>query len=165
MPAPRKYDRSLYLNTEGVLQQEAYALSMAKSKICIFDSSVLKIGLRKYAEALASGCVIAADLPYDYEGLLDDLVIPLNASMTWDEINGVLVNALKDEKEMKRRSAKGILLARKHMVCERKTDLAIDMVEEWHAGFRGYYYTLGHRIGCRDYLLGYKNPNPWCRKL
>ena len=38
-----------------------FANGMRKAQICVFDSSMEKKAIRKYAQAFLSGCVVAAD--------------------------------------------------------------------------------------------------------
>lgn len=44
-----------------VRKREAFAEGMRRAQICVFDSSMERKAIRKYAQALLSGCVIAAD--------------------------------------------------------------------------------------------------------
>lgn len=42
-------------------KRQEFAEGMRNAQICVFDSSMEKKAIRKYAQALLSGCVIAAD--------------------------------------------------------------------------------------------------------
>ena len=44
-------------------QYEEYAKQLGRARICVFDSVIPRKMIRKYAEALMSGCVVAADVP------------------------------------------------------------------------------------------------------
>jgi hypothetical protein len=44
-------------------QYEEYAEQLGRARICVFDSAIPRKMIRKYAEALMAGCVVAADVP------------------------------------------------------------------------------------------------------
>lgn len=44
-----------------IRKREEFAEGMRNAQICVFDSSVEKKAIRKYAQAFLSGCVVAAD--------------------------------------------------------------------------------------------------------
>ena len=44
-------------------QYEEYAEQLGRARICVFDSVIPRKMIRKYAEALMAGCVVAADVP------------------------------------------------------------------------------------------------------
>lgn len=45
-------------------KREEFAQGMREAQICVFDSSMEKKAIRKYAQAFLSGCVVAADCAY-----------------------------------------------------------------------------------------------------
>lgn len=42
-------------------KRQEFAEGMRNAQICLFDSSIEKKAIRKYAQAALSGCVVAAD--------------------------------------------------------------------------------------------------------
>ena len=76
----------------------------------------------------------------------------------------VKVNAaLADEAGLQRKAAAGIRLARRHFTCEHKLERIMDAAAEYRAGFRGYHFPFGFRIGCHSYFTSDNRPaHPWC---
>ena len=113
-------------------------------------------------EALMVGCVPAADLPFEMEEIFREVVIPLSVDMTAGEINEVITKALQDPLDLQKRAAKGLILARKYFSCQKKTERALFLMDEYRNGFRGYYFPYGYRLGCHSYMTPLENVNPWC---
>lgn len=111
-----------------------------------------------------AGCVIASDLPFEMEEIFSDIIIVLDSTQPAYDLNKTIRAALDDEKELRRKAAKGMVLARKHFTCEHKTERALFLLNEHNAAFRGYYLPFGVRLGCHSYLPPYDNVNPWCQK-
>ena len=42
---------------------------LQESKVCMFDSTVIRKSIAKFYEAFLAGCVVASDLPYEMEEL------------------------------------------------------------------------------------------------
>lgn len=159
---PMQYSRR---NTEiqvSVNQQEKYADLLRKSVICIFDSSIVRKSIRKFMESLMSGCVIASDLPFEMEEVFRDIIIPLQSNYTEGELMHVLMEAVKDPVELRRKAAMGIIMAKKYFTCRKKIDSILDIVDEYNKGFRGYKLSFGVRLGCHSYLYPFDKPNVWC---
>lgn len=95
--------------------REAFADGLRKSKICVFDASLERKMIRKYAQAFLSGCVVAGDIPTEHEDALSEFMIPLHPDSTIAEIDQILEDALKDEEELKRKAFLGFAYARKHL--------------------------------------------------
>lgn len=142
--------------------QAKYAKIISSAKICILDSTVTRKTEGKFMDALMSGCVIASDLPFEMEEILKDVIIVLDKSFSPAKINKIIQDALDDPGELKRKAAKGIVLARKHFTCQHKTERMLFLLSEFLNGFRGYYFPYGVRMGCHSYLSPLENVNPWC---
>lgn len=91
--------------------QKDYAKTLSSSRICMFDSSVVRKNIRKFMEALMAGCVPASDLPFEMEEILRDVVIKLDAKMTTKEIGIVIEKELNDDKGLQIKAAEGNTLA------------------------------------------------------
>ena len=63
-----------------------YLTAVAHSRICLFDSSVVRKGLAKFFEALMGGCVPASDLPLEMEDVLQDAMIVLDPTDSEQQI-------------------------------------------------------------------------------
>ena len=71
--------------------------------------------------------------------------------------------ALADPEELQRKAALGMHLARQHFTCEGKLDRILTAAAEHAAGFRGFRFPFGFRIGCHTYFTSDHRPaNPWC---
>lgn len=144
-------------------QFEAYFRSLQTSKICMFDSSIVRKGIAKYFEALMAGCVVAADLPLELEEVLSEAMILLQASDSPQTIADKVNAALADPAGLQRKAARGAQIARQHFTCEHKLERILDAAEEYRAGVRGYHFPFGFRIGCHSYFPSDNRPaHPWC---
>ena len=63
-----------------------YLTAVAHSRICLFDSSVVRKGLAKFFEAMMGGCVPASDLPLEMEDVLQDAMIVLDPTHSRQQI-------------------------------------------------------------------------------
>ena len=145
-------------------QFETYFAALQQSKICMFDSSIIRKGIAKYFEALMSGCVVAADLPYEMEDILSEAMIVLQPDDTAQDIADKVNAALEDPAELQRKAARGIELARQHFTCEHKLERIINAAYEHKTGFRGFHFPFGFRIGCHSYFTSDQRPaHPWCQ--
>ena len=61
-------------------QIKDYLTAIAQSRVCLFDSSVVRKGLAKFFEAMMGSCVPASDLPLEMEEVLRDAMIVLDSS-------------------------------------------------------------------------------------
>jgi hypothetical protein len=112
---------------------------MREAQICVFDSSMEKKAIRKYAQAFLSGCVVAADcmcplsrmvflliylvaVPTEQEAAFRDFMIVLRPEASIEEINTVLYNALQDPAELQRKAMAGFAYAREWLTNTRKVD-------------------------------------------
>jgi hypothetical protein len=143
--------------------QREYSKVLQSSKICILDSTILRGSDRTFFEAMHAGCVIAAEMPFEMEEIFEDVIIQIEKNWSFERIQQVLHDALQDEEDLKRRAAKGIVLAKKHFTCEHKLERALYMMNEHNSGFRGYFMPFGVRLGCHNYLPPFDKVNPWCR--
>ena len=65
----KKHPRDWNLNPEKDLFKENYAKVLAKSRIFIFDSSILNYPVAKYYEGMACNTLVMAPMPHDGEAL------------------------------------------------------------------------------------------------
>ena len=77
---------------------------------------------------------------------------------------GLQVNAaLADPEELQRKAALGLQAARQHFTCEAKLDRILDAAAEHKAGFRGFSFPFGFRLGCHSYHTSDNRPSAaWC---
>jgi hypothetical protein len=110
--------------------REDFAKHLRESKICVFDSSLERKLIRKYAQALLAGCVVvrnfpfsllrelmclqAGDIPTEQEDVLGRFMINLKPSWTIAQINEELSRHLQDEKALEAKALLGFAYARKH---------------------------------------------------
>jgi hypothetical protein len=160
---PNNYSRGNKDYQSLLLPQLLFAHEMQTTKICIFDTSFVKKAIRKFQEALSSGCVIASDMPFEMQELLNGVIIELKFDMTPIQINTIIQEALADEQELKRKAARGLKLAQELFWCERKAERMVRLYEDYVDGHRGYYFPFGYRLGCHSYIDSQPS-NPWCEK-
>ena len=67
-------------------QIHAYLRAISQSRVCLFDSSVVRKGLAKFFEAMMGGCVPASDLPLEMEDVLRDAMIVLDVADSEQQI-------------------------------------------------------------------------------
>ena len=71
--------------------------------------------------------------------------------------------ALADPEELQRKAALGMQIARQQLTCEAKLDRILDAAAEHKAGFRGFNFPYGFRLGCHSYFTSDNRPSaPWC---
>lgn len=58
---PATYEPNHASYAPQIRLRRAFAEGMRNAQICVFDSSILKKAIRKYAQAFLSGCVVAGD--------------------------------------------------------------------------------------------------------
>lgn len=137
-------------------QFATYFESLARSRVCMFDSSIVRKGIAKYFEAMMAGCVVAADLPFEMEELLRDAMVVLEADDSPQAIADKVNAALADPSTLRVKAARGMRLARQHFTCEHKLERILDEAWDYKSGGRGYHFPFGFRIGrqsCRIDLL------------
>ncbi|KAJ9119301.1 hypothetical protein QFC24_005772 [Naganishia onofrii] len=123
--------------------RDDFAKQMRHTKICVFDSSTEKKMIRKFAQALLSGCVVAGDIPTEHEDMLSEFMIELKAS--WDieqRINMELAKHLQDDRELERKAMLGFAYARKHFTNTNKITEMLRLVDRYTQGARGYDYVV-----------------------
>jgi hypothetical protein len=119
---PKAYSDPLETYTVGhpyyskhIRMREEFATGLRETKICVFDSSLERKLIRKYAQAFLSGCVVAGDIPTEHEEALGKFMIKLHPDNTIEEIDEILKTALLDEEELKRKAFLGFAFARKYL--------------------------------------------------
>ena len=98
-----------------IRMRQDFATGLRQTKICVFDSSLERKLIRKYAQAFLSGCVVAGDIPTEHEEALEKFMIKLHPDNTIEEVNDILKTALLDEEELKRKAFLGFAFARKFL--------------------------------------------------
>jgi hypothetical protein len=147
-----------------------FGKAMRESWICIFDSSIIRKTIRKYMEAMLSGCAIAGDIPFDFPDEYKDIIIPLDANWTYVKIDHVLQTHLDNKEDLVNRIERGLALARSEFICEKKVDRILNVVDGYRSGWRGYQFPTSFRIDCNLYYFGENTTEhnerlrkPWCR--
>ncbi|KAJ9112668.1 hypothetical protein QFC22_006170 [Naganishia vaughanmartiniae] len=87
--------------------REDFAAHMRHAKICVFDSSTERKMIRKFAQALLSGCVVAGDIPTENEDILSEFMIELKPTWNIERINTELAKHLQDDRELERKAMLG----------------------------------------------------------
>ncbi|WWD04530.1 hypothetical protein V865_002600 [Kwoniella europaea PYCC6329] len=150
-----------YYETHLKLRQD-FANGMRTSKICVFDASLERKMIRKYAQAFLSGCVVASDLPTEHEEALSKFVIPLKSTWNIERINEVLSHYLNDDELLQQMAMDGFIWARQHMTTTNKVSHLLKMGEHYRSGSRGYEFPYGFSMRCRSYWSGDSYRPPWC---
>ena len=71
--------------------------------------------------------------------------------------------AVADPQQLQRKAALSLQLARDHFTCEAKLDRILDAAAEHRAGFRGFSFPFGFRLGCHSYHPSHEKPSAsWC---
>lgn len=143
-----------------------WAKGMRETKICVFDSSSERKTIRKFNEAFLSGCVVASDIPTEFEELFSNVIIKLNASMTAEEIDSVLRQALERPDLLEQMAIEAFKRARSYFSCKRKVDKLLEAASRYMNGERGYWFPYGYSATCRSYATESKyyqeNYPAWC---
>nr|XP_019009410.1 uncharacterized protein I206_06059 [Kwoniella pini CBS 10737]OCF48191.1 hypothetical protein I206_06059 [Kwoniella pini CBS 10737] len=144
--------------------REDFANGMRTSKICVFDASLERKMIRKYAQAFLSGCVVASDLPTEHEEALSKFVIPLKSTWNIEKINEVLQYYLDNDELLQQMAMDGFIWARQHMTTTNKVSHLLKMADHHRAGSRGYEFPYGFSMRCRSYWSGGNGAYrpPWC---
>ncbi|KAH9811265.1 hypothetical protein DFH28DRAFT_901275 [Melampsora americana] len=128
-----------------------FSSNMRHSKVCVFDGSIEQKFIRKFAQAMLSGCVIASDLPNDHDTIMKNNIIELRLNSTIEEINEAIKEALLDENELKRKATVLLRYARQHLTSTRELDLIIESADRYRNGERGYWFPTPFSSFCRRY--------------
>jgi hypothetical protein len=157
---PEEYNPNSALTISHRKQQSEYATVLGTSRICIFDSSVIRKMIRKFVESAMSGCVIASDMPLEMWVELKPFVIELPHNSTALQIAEIINAAQEDLPDLARRSAEGVKWATSSATCVHKMKTILSAVDAYRAGKRGYYFPHSVALDCYSTLDGVK-PS-WC---
>lgn len=92
----------------------------------------------QYAQALLSGCVVAADLPTEQEGDLSRFMIQLSPTWSFERIEQELQSHLQQPEKLQQMAVDGFLYAREHLTTMAKLSSLVRMVDAYRDGVRGY---------------------------
>ena len=67
VPADYLPDAPLVAN--ATTNYKLFVSRLQESKVCMFDSTIIRKSIAKFYEAFLAGCVVASDLPYEMEEL------------------------------------------------------------------------------------------------
>ncbi|BEI83334.1 hypothetical protein CcaverHIS002_0312020 [Cutaneotrichosporon cavernicola] len=138
-----------------------FARGMRTAQICVFDSSLERKLIRKYAQALLSGCVIASDLPTEHEEAMMGLVIRLEPTWDIERIEAEINKYLAQPEVLHQMALDGFAYARRHLTTTAKISDMLRLVEAHRSGVRGYDHAHSFSSRCRSYS-GHAPPPPWC---
>ncbi len=79
-------------------QEIEYAKWLGRTKIALVCSSCYGYGLAKYVEAAAAGCLVAGDVPIDYEETLGMCMLRIDPKHSDDRLVGQIEGALADDR-------------------------------------------------------------------
>ena len=156
---PKVYIRNSAFLRNHRQQQIDYANAMKDSKICIFDSSIMKKAIRKFMEASLAGCVVASDIPLDLYPDLSKFIIELDASQSEEEIDNTIQYYLNNPHLLKQKATMAQNFALQHFTCKSKFDRIILFDREYRKGRRGYFFPFGFAFDC--FSLGNPNGDTW----
>ncbi len=143
-------------------QSARFAGVLAGAAACAFDAQSMRLLLRKYPEAMLTGCPIFATLP----GELTALVAPAVFAVAWPFPPGYNLSAhiegvLADVAGRALKGAYGMLAARGVLGCHAKAERWLDAVRDFARGARGVSFPFERAVGCADYP-GLPLPHAWC---
>lgn len=161
---------STYIPDAPVIQAatdsyKSFITRMQHSKICMFDSTIIRKSIAKFYEAFLAGCVVASDLPDEMQELFKDAIIVLDPRATQLEIAKAINAALEDEPELKRKATHAHNIGMEHFTCHRKAERILDYVAEFRTGYRGYVFPYGFKSSCKNYHFNEQRDlllQPWC---
>lgn len=128
-----------------------FARGMRTAQICVFDSSLERKFIRKYAQAFLSGCVVATDLPTEHEEALAGFTIPLRPTWNIEQIEAQMERYLAQPEKLHQMALDAFAYARKHLTTTSKITDMLALVDEHRAGQRGYAHTHSFSSRCRSY--------------
>ncbi|KAL7414198.1 hypothetical protein BDY24DRAFT_414418 [Mrakia frigida] len=165
--APEWYEENSPLLAKHLELRGGFAGAMRETKICVFDASLERKLIRKYAQAFLSGCVVATDIPTDQEVELKQFVIELKPTWSIERINAAIDLALQDPEELQRKAMLAFAYARAHLTNGAKVEGMLKLWEGYSKkGWRGYDYGRGFSLRCRQYWAGENAYRPpWCSPL
>jgi hypothetical protein len=158
--SPEEYNPNSALTINHRKQQSKYATVLGTSRICIYDSSVIRKMIRKFIESAMSGCVIASDMPLEMWVELKPFVIELPHNSTALQIAEIINAAQEDLPDLAPRSAEEVKWATSSATCVHKIKTILSAVDAYRAGKRGYYFPHSVALDCYSTLDGVK-PS-WC---
>ncbi|EIW71580.1 hypothetical protein TREMEDRAFT_27838 [Tremella mesenterica DSM 1558] len=141
-----------------------FATRLRETRICVFDASLERKMIRKYAQAFLSGCVVAADLPTEQESALKRFTIPLKPSWPIERIDEELRRYLDRPERLHQMALDAFAYARKELTTTRKISDVLDMADAYRAGVRGYEHPHSFSLRCRAYWSGDAYRPPWCKE-
>lgn len=151
----------------------SFSHSIRSTKICIFDGSIEEKAIRKFAQVMLSGCVIASNLVTEHDSFLKGNIIQLGLYDPIEVINEKIHTALQNETELQRKASKCLSYARKHLTGLKELDLLIELSHRYRSGQRGYIFPYSFTSKCRRYHQSDTDPffklkeiqfmPPWCR--
>jgi hypothetical protein len=118
--------------------REDFASGMRRAQICVFDSSLERKLIRKYAQAFMSGCVVAGDLPTEHEEALTPVTIRLQPTWPIERINEEINAYLAQPERLHQMAIDAFAYARKHLSTTSKVSDMLRLVDLHRAGHRGY---------------------------
>ena len=144
---------------------KTFVTRLQHTKVCMFDSTIIRKSIAKFYESFLAGCVVASDLPYEMEELYSDVIIVLPQNATQEQVAAVMNAALSDEAELQRKAARALKIGLEHYTCHRKAERVLNAVQRFRNGFRGYHFPYGFSSGCQNYHFyeqHHKSSNLWC---
>ncbi|WVQ75041.1 hypothetical protein IAR50_004650 [Cryptococcus sp. DSM 104548] len=152
-----------YYSTHLKLRRD-FAKGMRESRVCVFDASLERKMIRKYAQAFLSGCVVASDLPTEQESALSRFIIPLKPTWSIDQINAAIQYYLDRPEVLQQMAVDALVYARQHLTTSNKVDHILEMADHYRQGSRGYEFPYGFSMRCRAYWGNEDSYRPpWCR--
>jgi hypothetical protein len=146
-------------------QMGRFALTLGTAAACAFDAQSMRLLLRKYPEAMLTGCPLFATLPGELLDLVRPAVFPVaHWAPPFPEgysLAAHITAIVGDVRGRALKGAYGMLAARAALTCGAKVDRWLDAVEDFRGGGRGVVFPFQRRVGCADYP-GLPMPHAFC---
>ncbi|WVN86840.1 uncharacterized protein L203_102014 [Cryptococcus depauperatus CBS 7841] len=141
-----------------------FAKGMREAKVCVFDASLERKMIRKYAQAFLSGCVVASDLPTEQETAISKFIIPLKSTWNINQINSAIQYYIDRPELLQQMAIDAMVYARQYLTTTNKISHILEMADHYREGSRGYEFPYGFSIRCRAYWSDSNEYQlPWCQ--
>jgi len=143
-------------------QMLRFAAAMQGAAVCAFDSQSMRLLLRKYPEAMLTGCPIFATLPLELTAFVRPAIFPVAMPLAPQANLSALIDAaLQDTRGRALKGAYGMLAAREQLSCFSKADRWLDAVQDFRSGGRGVRFPFERAVACADYP-SFPLPHAFC---
>lgn len=147
-----------------VKQIRAYTNDLHSARMVAFDSSVFKLPVKKFWEAMMAGTPIISDIPNEFEDEMEKVIFRIDNSMSDREITDRIQKWLDNPAELRMRSQYGQNLAMKHFTCKKLVTSMVKYYHRYKRGDRGVFFKLPFSKTCYSLNIDGTKKNHWCPK-